>query len=114
MGNTFFKKNKVYEPEISKEFLDELSPQNGNFFSGDFKQDINHIKRLYSFPTNIDFMVREFSVHMMGKKAVLFYIPSLTDAKLIDEEVIKPLIITDKVIQDVPSSISVSDIREEN
>src|SRR4051812_46400015 len=113
MRNPFFKKSKVYEPELSKEFLDDLSPQNGDFFSGDFKQDINYIKQLYSFPTNIDFMVREFSVHLMGKKSVLFYIPSLTDTKLIDEEIIKPLIMTDKVIQDVPSAISVGAVREE-
>ena len=48
----------------------------------------------------------------MGKRAALFYIPSLTDTKLIDEEIIKPLIMTDKVIQDVPSAISVSAIEE--
>ena len=113
MRNSFFKKRKVYEPEISKELLDDLSAQNGKFFSGDFKQDINHIKQLYLFPTNIDFMVREFPVHMMGKKAVLFYIPSLTDTELIDEEILKPLIMSNKVIQGVPSSISVSAIKEE-
>ena len=47
------------------------------------------------------------------KKAALFYIPSLTDSKLIEEEIIKPLIMSGKVIEDIPSFVSVSAIREE-
>ncbi|KAA9022670.1 spore germination protein [Niallia endozanthoxylica] len=68
---------------------------------------------LYSFPNNIDFMLREFTINKMERRAVLFYIPSLTDTKLIDEEIIKPLIMTDKEITDVPSAMSVSSIRTE-
>ena len=98
---------------MNKESLNDLNVEKITFFSGELKQDINHIKQLYSFPTNIDFMIREFTIHMMGKKAVLFYIPSLTDTKLVDEEIIKPLMLTDKVIQDVPSSICISAVTEE-
>ena len=47
------------------------------------------------------------------KKAALFYIPSLTDSKLIEEEIIKPLIMSGKVIEDIPSFVSVSSIYEE-
>ncbi len=113
MRNPFFKKNKVFKTEMSQEFLDDLSLQNGESFSGNLQQDILKIKERYTYPLNIDFMLREFTVHMMGKQAALFYIPSLTDAKLIDEEIIKPLIMNNQVIEDIPSAVSVSAIQEE-
>ena len=113
MGNSFFKEGKAYGQKINKEKLDDLHFEEGKLFSGDLKQDINHIKRLYSYPTNIDFMLREFTIHMMEKKAALFYIPSLTDVKLVDEEIIRSLITMNQVVQDVPSSISASAISEE-
>lgn len=117
MRNSFFKKRKLYKLEMSKECLDDASPQNAKFFSGDINLDLTIIRQIYSFPTNIDFMIREFTIHSLGKKAVLFYIPSLADAKLIDEEIIRSLITTVEVIEDVRSAISasgVSDVREIN
>ena len=70
-------------------------------FSGDLMQDSHYLKQLYSYPINIDFMVREFTIYVMEKRVALFYIPSMTDTKIIEEEIIKPLITTDKVIEDV-------------
>lgn len=113
MRKPFLNKGKVNKPKMSQELLDDLSPQKGNDFSGDLQYNIIKIKKLYSFPINIDFVIREFTVNKIEKKVALFYIPSLTDAKLIDEEIIKPLIMNDNVIQDVPSSISVSAVSEE-
>jgi spore germination protein KC len=46
-------------------------------------------------------MLREFTTNGMEKKAALFYIPSMTDAKIIEEEIIKPLITRNKVIYPV-------------
>jgi spore germination protein KA len=60
-------------------------------FSGDLMQDSHYLKQLYSYPTNIDFMLREFTTNGMEKRAALFYIPSMTDAKIIEEEINKPL-----------------------
>lgn len=58
-------------------------------------------------------MSREFTAHRLGKKVVLFYIPSMTDTSIINEEIINPLIMSGEVMDDVISSISVSAIREE-
>ena len=100
--------------KFSKELIEDItqSPEKDQCFSGVLEPDIKIIKDLYSYPTNIDFMFREFTIHSMGKKAVLFYIPSMTDAKLVDEEIIKPLILVDKYFQDIPSSLSISAIHE--
>ena len=113
MGNSFFKKNKVFKSKMSEESSNPVSPQNGECFSGDLQHDVLIINQLYASPINVDFMLREFTIPMMGKKAALFYIPSLTDTRLIDEEIIKPLIMSDKVIEDISSSVSVSAIQEE-
>lgn len=114
MKNLFFKKRKAFVSEMSKEFAGNISDQHYEFFSGDLEQDINYLKRLYSFPANIDFMLREFTINKLERKAVLFYIPSLTDTKLIDDAIIRPLIMNDKEITDVTSAVSVSAIRTES
>ena len=68
-------------------------------------QDSHYLKQLYSYPTNIDFMLREFTIYSMEKRVALFYIPSMTDTKIIEEEIIKPLITTNMVIEDVTSRL---------
>lgn len=114
MKNPFFKKrNKDPNPELSQEFFDDLSPHQGEYYSGDFSQDVARMKRIYSFPTNVDFMTREFTIHSIEKKAALFYIPSLTETKIIEEEILKPLMMNQFESEDIASSISVSAIREE-
>ena len=113
MGNSFFKGRKADEQKQNKVVFDEVDPEEVKRFSGDFMQDCHYLKQLYSYPINIDFMVREFTIDSIEKRAVLFFIPSMTDAKLIEEEIIKPLITTNIVIQDVPSAISASSISME-
>ena len=106
MGNSFFKNKKAVDQKINKVLLDEAVSNEITRFSGDLMQDSHYLKQLYSYPTNIDFMLREFTIYAMGKRVALFYIPSMTDTKIIEEEIIKPLITTNKVIEDVTSMIS--------
>ena len=116
MRSLFFKKEKRFTSELKKEFQelsDDFSNQKVEFFSRDLAQVTSYLKQLYSFPSNIDFMIREFNIQMNGRKAVLFYIPSMADTMLINEEIIKPLIMSTKVIEEITSSISVSSIQEE-
>lgn len=114
MKNSFFKKkNKVFKKEISEESIGDSVPEKRKFFSKDFHHNTDYIKQLYWYPENIDFAYREFTIKATGKKAALFYIPSLANTELIGEAIITPLATTDKCIEDVPSSIGVSSIRVE-
>ena len=113
MGNSFFKSRKADDQKINKVVFDEAVSNEFTRFSGDLIQDSYFLKQLYSYPANIDFMLREFTINGMEKRAALFYIPSMTDAKIIEEEIIKPLITTNKIIDDVTSMISASAISVE-
>lgn len=113
MRNSFFKKNKAFKSETSEEISADIRKQKGTYFSEDIEWDIQHIKELFSYPKNIDFMVREFTIYSLQKKAALFFIPSLTDTNLINEDIIKPLIMSEKIIEDIPSAVSVSAIKQE-
>ncbi|MCM3764950.1 spore germination protein [Neobacillus niacini] len=114
MRRSIFKKRQRIKMEMSKEFLPkDVSYKTDDFFSGDLYRDLEYIKQLYSFPSNVDFMVRELTIPIIEKRAALFYVPSMTDDKLIDEGIIKPLIMTSKVVVDLPSAISVSAVSEE-
>ena len=85
MGNSFFKGRKADEQKQNKVVFDEVDPEEVKRFSGDFMQDCHYLKQLYSYPINIDFMVREFTIDSIEKRAILFFIPSMTDTKLIEE-----------------------------
>ncbi|WP_413305513.1 spore germination protein [Bacillus sp. 1P10SD] len=106
MRGSFFK----YKPkgDSDKREFQEQAP-----FSGDLGADIALIKSIYSFPENKDFMVREFQVYSLKKQAALFYIPSLADSKVIDEEIIKQLVTGEKAIKELPSLVSISAVKEE-
>lgn len=112
MRRPFFKIKKMHHTEMSNEFVGEL-PYKESDFSGEVKIDGLKIKQLYSYPKNIDFMVREFTIPTMGKQAVIFYIPSLSDVRMIDEQIIKPLIMSNKIIEDIKSAICVGALKEE-
>ena len=74
MGNSFFKGRKADEQKQNKVVFDEVDPEEVKRFSGDFMQDCHYLKQLYSYPINIDFMVREFTIYMMEKKSgIVFY-----------------------------------------
>lgn len=113
MRRPILKKIKANHFEMSKELLQDDDFIKNDHISGDLLVDVPKIKKLYSYPINIDFMVREFTIHMMGRNVAIFFIPSLTNTKLIDEEIIKPLILANKEIKDIPSAISLSGLREE-
>lgn len=114
MRRSLFKKRQQIKMEMSKELTQvQVNKQIGAFFSGDLYRDVEYFKQLYSFPANTDFMVREFTIPFIEKRAALFYVPSMTDDKLITTGIIQPLIMTDKIIVDLPSAISVSAVNEE-
>ena len=72
MGNSFLKGRKADEQKQNKVVFDDVDREEGKLFSGDFMQDSHYLKQLYSYPTNIDFMVREFTIDTIEKRAVLF------------------------------------------
>lgn len=113
MKSLFSKRRRANQTKLSEEPFDSVSPQNEKYFSGDLHKDIIRIKQLYTFPINIDFMIREFTLYRLDKRAALFYIPSIADTKVIDEEILKPLMMSIQMHQDITSSITVSAIREE-
>ncbi|WHZ05477.1 hypothetical protein QNH48_12960 [Neobacillus sp. YX16] len=85
MKRNFLKSNKRFKFETSKEIFDEETFKKDDSFSGDLASDEKIIKKLYNFPQNIDFKVRQLTIPMMGKEGAIFYIPSLTDVKMVDE-----------------------------
>lgn len=113
MRNSFFKKNGAFRSETSKDISTDISAEKGTHFSDDLDWNVEHLKALYSYPKNVDFTVREFTVNSLQRRVVLLFIPSLTDATLVHEDIIKPLIMSDKPIEDVSSAISVSGIKRE-
>ncbi|MDQ0229990.1 spore germination protein [Metabacillus malikii] len=107
----FFKNNKEHKKDDTNKSSDKTN-QDEKHLSWDIQKDVELIKEIYSVPENIDFVVREFTLKMNSKKAAIFFIPSLTDVKLIEEQLIKPLILHETETE-IPSSISISSLKEE-
>jgi spore germination protein KA len=113
MKNPFFKNNTHSNKNTTQDSSNGKDSTDVEYFTGDLKTDANRIKHIYSYPKNEDFLVREFFLDFIGKKAVLFSIPSITDSKVIEEEIIKPLLTTYKAMKDIASIVSVSAISKE-
>lgn len=106
----FFKKEKRNKTEKIEE-----QPQENEEFSGDFELDKNKILTRYSYPENIDFIVRELVLYPYRKKVAIFFVPSLANTSVIDEEIIKPLILGENTshTHDIASMVSGSAIKKE-
>lgn len=113
MKNPFFKKKKTYKTETSEELTEDLSPKKGTYFSGELDWETNYLKEKYSSSINIDFMAREFTIYSFKKRAVIFYVPSMTDTNLVDEDIIKPLIMNENIPENIQSAVSAASIMEE-
>ncbi|WP_237389762.1 spore germination protein [Bacillus sp. USDA818B3_A] len=74
--------------------------------------DEERMEQIYNFPENVDLIVRKFKIESIGKKGVLFSVPSISDSYVIEEEIIKPLLSSSTNSKDIPSMVSVSSINE--
>ncbi|WP_442596522.1 spore germination protein [Neobacillus sp. D3-1R] len=88
-------------------------PEDQAEFSGNFEIDKCILMKRYAYPDNKDFMVREFTLYPLRKKGALFYVPSISNSNIIDEEILKPLIMGDKAVRDIPSLLTGSAVKEE-
>ena len=75
MGNSFFKNKKADDQKINKVVLDEAVSNEITRFSGDLMQDSHYLKQLYSYPTNIDFMLVKRIYHQRNgeKSGIVLY-----------------------------------------
>jgi spore germination protein KA len=111
LKNQFFKKKFMNKPpeKINQEQIKDEEER----FTGDLQIDVERIKQLYTYPKNSDFIIRDFFMETIGKLAVVCFIPSIVDSKVVEEELLKPLLTTNKITDQMESIASVSAVSRE-
>ncbi|MDR5658353.1 spore germination protein [Serpentinicella sp. ANB-PHB4] len=60
--------------------------------TGNLKKNLEALKEIFSYPLNKDILIREIYIKAVNKKAALIFIDGITDRKVIEEHIIKPLV----------------------
>ncbi|MFD2043912.1 spore germination protein [Ornithinibacillus salinisoli] len=102
---------KLYSnvPNVPEKSFPEDIKRKEIHLDGDLEQTLKTFKQIYSYPDNHDFIIRNIHISGMNKKASLLYIRTITDSSLIDQHILRPLLInnsSDK-IEDIVSIQSV-------
>ncbi|WP_070119594.1 spore germination protein [Bacillus marinisedimentorum] len=75
-----------------------------------FQQNIDEVKKRFSYPVNSDFQCRMLSLDGGKKKAALFYLASIVNDSVIQQNVIKPLLDKNRSEDDIPSRVTVDKV----
>ncbi|SET28099.1 spore germination protein KA [Oceanobacillus limi] len=110
-----FKKllKKAYQtvPDVPEKSSKEDIKLKDSNIGNNLEQTLDIFKKIYTYPHNQDFKVRNLHIGGSNKKAAILFINTVTDTKIIEENVIKPLLSnndSDKKIDDIVSVLSIS------
>lgn len=84
------------EREIeAKEAESERDPKLSDMISSNVRENLDHMKKIYSIPVNGDIFLREFDINFKGKpvKAFIIFFDGLTDREIINNYILTPLMV---------------------
>jgi spore germination protein KA len=79
----------------AKEAEGEKDPKLSDMVSSNVKENLDHMKKIYSIPVNGDIFLREFDINFKGKpvKAFIIFFDGLTDREIINNYILTPLMV---------------------
>jgi spore germination protein KA len=83
-----------HEIEV-KEAESEKDPKLSDMISNNVKENLDHMKKVYSIPVNGDIFLREFDINFRGKpvKAFIIFFDGMTDREIINNYILTPLMV---------------------
>ncbi|MFS0600423.1 spore germination protein [Peribacillus frigoritolerans] len=97
---------------IEKSSIEEISQKKKNI-EPSLEKTVETFKAIYSIPDNKDVKIRNFHIGGLNRKASILYINTITDTKIIEQHVLKPLLLNNdssKEIEDIVSAQSVTNV----
>lgn len=86
---SFFNEHKKNEQSQSTQKIG--LPLNKIKLTSNLKDNSDKLKELFSYPTNIDFTIKDLYIKSLNKDAMLFYLNGMVKKEKIEEHIIKPL-----------------------
>ena len=73
----------------------EKDPEPSDEISSDIKENLDYMKKIYSIPVNSDIVLREFDINYDGRpvKAFIIFFDGMTDREVINNYILKPLMV---------------------
>ena len=74
---------------------EEKNPEPSDAISSDIKENLDHMKEVYSIPVNSDIVLREFDIQYKDRpvKAFIIFFDGMTDREVINNYILKPLMV---------------------
>lgn len=98
--NTLFKTRK--NPESKDKSNADVAELKKQAISVDYEQNLSTFKTLYSVPDNMDVKVREFTILSTNQRAFIIFISSISDARVIQEDITEKLIRSNIPNKEIP------------
>jgi spore germination protein KA len=105
--------------KFRNDYTEESDKENINLKHQPLERNLEHnlslFEKIYSIPENADVKIRQFYLNGIQKKAAIIYISSITDTKMMEDSVIKPLMANQDAsikIEDLLSANSVHSLLE--
>ncbi len=79
----------------AKEEQNERNPKLSDRITSNIRENLDHMKKIYSIPVNGDIFLREFDINFRGKpvKAFIIFFDGLTDREIINNYILTPLMV---------------------
>lgn len=109
----YFWKKRKGQPSLSEQLsLDPISLKKETI-SGNLQSTMEIFNSFYSIPINSDVKVRNLLIGGLNKKASIIYISTITDSQVIENQVIKNLLLNSddsKEVQDILSTKTIKNV----
>jgi spore germination protein KA len=110
---TFFKTKKRHpDGENSQDKSSQEISEKEKPISSKLETTIETFKSIYSFPENKDVKIRHIEISGIDQKACLLFISTISDTKLLEEQVIRPLQLNvdpNKKVEDILTAVDVQE-----
>ncbi len=92
-NNNVFKKDKVLNKSVNSD--KNTTEKNDRKISIELAENLEYLKKKYRIPLNSDILLREFTITIGNNNAAAFIIfyDGMTDRKLIDDNILQPLML---------------------
>lgn len=110
----FLKTMKRFFSDKKNQYTEKASDQDikmkNQSVNTNLDKTVTLFKSIYSFPDNMDVYFRTLTIGGINKKATLLFIKTISDLKLIDEQVISPLLLNTHASKPISDIISINSV----
>ncbi|GAB3807355.1 spore germination protein [Virgibacillus kimchii] len=106
-------KRRLWKKHTGNNFSQEKG-QKEETLTSNLDQTLNVFKKIYTYPKNSDFTIRELRIGALNKQASILFISSITKVENVNQFIVDPLIKNEKNSNSVEDIITTASMEQKN